>query len=291
MIGVFDSGHGGLTVLNALVGAFPKCGFIYLGDHANAPYGDRSPEDIYELTRSGVEKLFDLGCALVIIACNTAAATSLRRLQQTWLAEHFPDRRVLGVFVPVVEEITEQSWKGNIGAQVIAKPRSVGVFATPRTVESGSFVQEISRLSSEIAVYQQSCPHLVPLIEQGASENVLGKFISEYVSSLMEKVGKKGLDVVVLGCTHYPLIQNLFERALPEGVSILSQPSISATSLALYLERHPEFADSRGQETIIYSTGNAQAASRSASMFLGREIQFSTLETTRLGCGEAIRRL
>ncbi len=158
MIGVFDSGSGGLTVLRALVTRLPEQRFVYLGDHAHAPYGDRDPEEIYELTRLNVERLFGLGCSLVILACNTAAAVALRRLQQTWLQQHYPQQRVLGVLVPVVEAVTRVPWQTKEPTAESERAASrVAIFATARTVESGAYPREIVCRAPAISVLQQAC--------------------------------------------------------------------------------------------------------------------------------------
>ena len=278
MIGVFDSGHGGLTVLRALVRELPERGFVYLGDNAHAPYGDRTPEDIYRLTLACLERLFGFGCRLVVVACNTAAAIGLRRLQQTWLPLHHPDRRVIGVLVPMVEAVTGVPWMAEIEAgRHRGEPRTVAVFATRLTVQSGAFVHEIRKRAAEITVVQQACPALVRLIEQAAPLAQLRPAVQHYTAELMETLNAIPPSAAILGCTHYPLVQNLFAEALPNGVELLSQPEITAKSLAAYLVRHPEFDRADGQPIRFYTSGPAAKVSELASRFYGETLEFRPL--------------
>ncbi|MBP2316677.1 glutamate racemase [Azospirillum soli] len=279
MIGVFDSGHGGLTVLRALVEAAPDRPFVYLGDHAAAPYGPRSEEDIYRLTVQGVERLFAQDCRLVVLACNTAAAVALRRMQRTWLPHAHPGRNVLGVLVPMVEAITRVPWmQEGPSADWLPEPRTVGVFATPATVASGSFPREIGKRAPDVRVVQQACPDLVPLIEQGAPDAVIAPVVRGYVACLLEQLGGETPDAVVLGCTHYPLVARLFADALPAGVEVLCQPSLVAKSLDNYLERHPEYAPrGGGAAPRFFTTGAAEPVGVLAGRFFGRPTAFERL--------------
>ncbi|WP_431856188.1 glutamate racemase [Azospirillum sp.] len=279
-IGVFDSGHGGLTVLRALVEAAPARPFVYLGDNGNAPYGPRSDEDIYRLTVAGVEHLFAQGCGLVVVACNTAAAVALRRMQQTWLRGAYPERNVLGVLVPMVEAITRVPWMAEAPlADRLPEPRTVGVFATAGTVRSGSFPREIGKRAPDVTVVQQACPDLVPLIEEGAPDAAIRPAVRRYVAGLMEQLDGRPLDSVVLGCTHYPLVAHLFAEALPPGVEVLSQPALVARSLEHYLERHPEYAPTGGAADGLrfFTTGDAARVSALAGRFFGSPTPFETL--------------
>lgn len=280
MIGVFDSGHGGLTVLRALTDAAPGRPFVYLGDHANAPYGPRSDEDIYALTIAGVERLFGQGCGLVVLACNTAAAVALRRLQQTWLRDAYPGRNVLGVLVPMVEAITRVPWMVEAPlADRLPEPRTVGVFATAATVNSGSFPREIGKRAPDVTVVQQACPDLVPLIEEGAPDDAIRPAVRRYVAALLDQLPGQRPDSVVLGCTHYPLVAHLFAEALPAGVEVLSQPALVARSLEHYLERHPEYvpAERATAGPRFFTTGDAAWVSALAGRFFGRPTPFETL--------------
>ncbi len=279
LIGVFDSGHGGLTVLRALVDSAPTRPFVYLGDHGAAPYGPRDEEDIHRLTLRGMEHLFDQGCRLVVIACNTAAAVSLRRLQQEWLPTAYPGRNVLGVLVPMVEAITRVPWMiDTVPPDHLAEPRTVGVFATLATVNSGSFPREIGKRAPSVRVVQQACPDLVPLIERGAPDSELAPAVAGYVAALIDRLDGQPLDTVVLGCTHYPLVAHLFSAALPPGVDILSQPLLSARSLEQYLDRHPEYRPEPGETGLrFFTTGSAPLVSELAGRFFGHPTPFERL--------------
>lgn len=275
MIGVFDSGHGGLTILRALHRAMPDHDFLYLGDHHDAPYGDRTPEEIYRLTLAGVSRLFDRGARLVIVACNTASAVALRRLQQTWLDQAYPGRRVLGVLVPMVEAITGTPWMADLTVpRPAGPPRTIGIFATSRTVDSGAYPREIGHRAPEVRVVQQACPQLVPLIEADAPAEEIAGAVRTYADGLLTQLGGAVPDAVMLGCTHYPLAADAFARALPAGVEILSQPALTARSLATYLERHPEF-DRTGQGQVGFmTTGDAARITPLATRFFGKPALF-----------------
>lgn len=279
MIGVFDSGHGGLTILRAAVDRMPDRRYLYLGDHANAPYGGLAPERIYELTRDHVDWLFRAGCRLVLLACNTAAAVALRRLQQTWLPQAWPERRVLGVLVPVVEEVTRVPWHVKTPPPGREEPEVVAIFATRATVESRTYPTEIGLRAPHLIVVQQACPNLAARIETDALDGVLEGQVRAYVARLRTKLGGGVPDSVILGCTHYALVEPMFADALPPGVRILSQPALVAASLEDYLRRHPEF-DPRAQaavETACYTTGDPAKATARAARFFGETIPFQGL--------------
>lgn len=274
MIGVFDSGHGGLTVLEGLQTALPDQGFLYLGDHGNAPYGNRSPDDILRLTIDAVDSLFSMGCPLVILACNTAAASALRRLQQEWLPGAHPDKRVLGVLVPMVEAITGMPWMAEIPASRHAgQARTIGVFGTRQTVASEAYPREIHKRAPEVTVVQQACPHLAGMIEDGADRAEIRRAVHGYVGDLMAQLSDRPPQAVMLGCTHYPLVTDLFAEALPPGVETLSQPDLTARSLKAYLERHPEFS-APFAPTQFFTTGDAARVTALARRFWGREVTF-----------------
>jgi glutamate racemase len=274
MIGIFDSGCGGLTVYDAVRGAFPQRSLLYLGDHANAPYGDRAAAEIQDLTRRSVERLFDFGCTLVILACNTASANALRHLQQTWLPHAYPERRILGVLVPMVEAITGMPWMADPAERPAAPARTVAVFATSRTVTSNAYPAEIAKRAPEVRVVQQACPALVHLIEDHAPRAALREAVGGYAEAMMEQLKGQVPDAVMLGCTHYPLVADLFEEALPAKVEVLSQPTLVARSLAHYIERHPEFDDIEARPPRFLTTGDADHVSTVSSLFLGHEVSF-----------------
>lgn len=279
MIGVFDSGHGGLTILRALVQHLPNRSFLYLGDHAHMPYGERTSAEIIDLTRDAVDYMFQRGCKLTIMACNTAAAVALRTLQQGWLAERYPDRRILGVLVPTVEAVTGVSWLADVApAQPEARRRTIAIFATRRTVASNAYVDEISKRAPEIDVIQQACPDLVNMIERPAPRAELRAAIRRFVSEMMAQLKGRRPDAVMLGCTHYPIIADLFADALPAGWEILSQPQLVARSMADYLGRHPEIdtLDPVPQLQFL-TTGDTASASRFATTFFGKPATFEKL--------------
>lgn len=277
MIGVFDSGHGGLTVLHALSERLPQEAFTYLGDHGNAPYGRRPDEEIYDLTLAAVERLFEAGCLLVLLACNTASAIALRRLQQNWLPSAAPERRVLGVFVPMVEALTAVSWRD--GAPVpgrLPEDGLVGVFATQRTIHSAAYPFEIGLRAPRLRVVSQACPNLVAAIEAGEAEATLRKLVEGYVAEMLQQTEGQPPQAVVLGCTHYPLVARYFAAALPKGARLLDQPRIVADSLCDYLARHQRFAAGPGEEgqRIFLTTGDPERVSTLAGRFFGKEIAF-----------------
>jgi glutamate racemase len=272
VIGIFDSGHGGLTIEKALRERLPAQRFLYFGDHANAPYGLRPAEEIIELTRAGLSKLFDAGCRLVVIACNSAAAVALRHLQQNWLADAYPGHRALGVVVPMVEAITEVPW--SMADRIAHDPTLVGIFGTSATVASGAFPTEIARRTHGITVVQQACPQLAGAIEDGWPDEHLADLIQAYVASLLIRCEGRTLDTAVLGCTHYPLVAKHFRRFLPADTELLSQPDLAAASLEDYLRRHPEFAVPSGESRYVTS-GDPVKVSAIASRFLGEQIRFS----------------
>lgn len=279
MIGVFDSGHGGLTVLRALVTALPERSFVYLGDHAHAPYGGRSSAEIVDLTRAAVKHLFDLDCELVVLACNTAAAVALRTLQQQWLPKEYEGRRILGVLVPTVEAVTGVPWLIDPAHVPAEHGKTIAVFATRRTVESNAYPEEVSKRASGIDLIQIACEGLVDLIERHAPIETLRTAVHGYVSELAKKLDGRTLDAVLLGCTHYPLVADLFAEALPPGVEILSQPDLVARSLEDYLERHRDLdaTDFRGGNLRLLTTGDPDHVSKFATDFFGRAVRFETI--------------
>lgn len=282
MIGVFDSGHGGLTILDALNHRLSRQGFIYLGDHGNAPYGQRSAEEIYQLTQAGVASLFALGCTLVVLACNTAAAVALRRLQQEWLPQNFPQHRCLGVLVPMIEEIAHNPWHAQAGASDWARaPETLAVFATRATVTSGAYVHEVEKRAPRVRIFQQACPDLAGRIEAGADESELAALVTRYVAELLSQLNGAPLDSVVLGCTHYPLVEYLFRAHLPQNVRILSQPLRAAEALTAYLFRHPEMKQfgSQPAEIRAYTTGDPETVTPLASRFFPRHLHWQNLPT------------
>lgn len=268
-IGVFDSGLGGLTILQALTRSLPDQDFVYLGDNANAPYGVRPPDDIYNLTVAGVSRLFDAGCGLVVIACNTASAVALHDLQVNWLnpATH----RVLGVFVPVIEHLTRRDWGDNTPPTHTGL-RDVALFATPATVRSGAFPRELRFRARDVTVVPQACTGLVEAIESGDLDRA-GAVAREHVAALLARLPAP--QSAVLGCTHYPLVEAAFRDALPPETALVSQPDLIAASLGDYLKRHPHFRKGDGDGATDYlTTGDPEAVGGRARVFTGHGLPF-----------------
>lgn len=267
-IGVFDSGYGGLTILDKIRGLMPEYDYIYLGDNARAPYGPRSFDIVYKFTLEAVQHLFNEGCSLIIIACNTASAKALRTIQQNDLPHIAPSRRVLGVIRPTAECI------GNI-----TKTRHVGIFATEGTIKSESYKLEISKLYPDISVLGMACPMWVPLVEYGeyASEGA-DYFVHKRVSDLMSL--DKDIDTIILGCTHYPLLLDKIKKYVPEGVRIIPQGEYVAESLREYLGRHPEIDERCTKNGICryQTTENPDKFKLSAKVFLRSDIEVEKVE-------------
>lgn len=272
MIGVFDSGHGGLTVLRALLQRFPQQGFVYLGDHGNAPYGNRPASEIVDLTRHSCEALFGMGCRLVVLACNTATCVAARPLQREWLptSSYAGTHNVLGIAAPTVEAATQTPW-GVTTPQYPQKYNSdvIAVFGTTRTIASGVFPEEIRKRCPRITVVQQACPQLAGAIEAGRPEAELEAIIMDAVAALGAKTGGEPPHRAILGCTHYPLVEHLFRRHLPRFTRLLSQPEVVADSLEDYLVRHPYYAEPDGsaEHVRFLTTGDPRAVSRVAQIF------------------------
>ncbi|MFN3937898.1 MAG: glutamate racemase [Gemmobacter sp.] len=265
-VGVFDSGLGGLTVHEAVSRRLPDVPFVYFGDNAHAPYGVRDAEDIFNLTCAGVERLWSEGCDLVILACNTASAAALRRMQETWVP---PDKRVLGVFVPLIEALTERQWGDNSPPREVAV-KHVALFATPATVASRAFQRELAFRAIGVDVEAQPCGGLVDAIEQG-DEILAETLVRAHVEALKRRMPHP--EAAILGCTHYPLMEAAFAEALGPEVRVFSQASLVAESLADYLARRPEFLG-RGTVSRYLTTGDPRSVSDKASQFLRRRITF-----------------
>jgi glutamate racemase len=280
MIGVFDSGHGGLTILRALTQHLPNRSFLYLGDHAHMPYGERSSQEIVALTRDAVDFMFRRGCKLALLACNTAAAVALRTLQQGWLAERYPERRILGVLVPTVEAVTGVSWLADaVPVKLDAPRRSIAIFATRRTVASNAYVEEIGKRAPHIDVVQQACPGIVDMIENGTPREEVKRAIDGFVADMLFQLAGRRPDAVMLGCTHYPIVADIFAEALPEGWGVLSQPQLVARSLSDYLGRRPDMdAPDAVPDLEFLTTGDASATSAFATTFFGKSVPFVNVD-------------
>lgn len=269
-IGVFDSGYGGLTILHQMRQLMPQYDYLYLGDNARAPYGPRSFDIVYQFTREAVMKLFDLGCHLVILACNTASAKALRTIQQNDLPGIDPKRRVLGVIRPTAECIGH-----------ITQSRHVGIFATVGTIKSESYVLEIQKLYPDITVTGEPCPMWVPLIENNEYDSPgADYFVEKRIGNLMRRDPK--IDSIILGCTHYPLLLNKILKYVPRGVKIIPQGEYVANSLKDYMVRHPEIdvKCSKGGRCHYMTTESVDKFSESAQLFLHEavDVEQVTLE-------------
>ena len=270
MIGVFDSGIGGLTVLRALTRRFPHVPFVYLGDHANVPYGNRSSAEIVELTRAGVEHLFDAGARLVVLGCNTATAVAARTLQRDWLpTTQWQGRNVLGIVAPTVEASTQTPWAISV-PQYPQKLNTdvIAVFGTFRTISSGVFAEEIRKRCPRVTVLSQVCAELVSAIERRAGTAELDSQVAEGVAELIARNNGAAPHRAILGCTHFPLVEHLFRAHLPPATRLLSQPEIVADSLEDYLSRHPEYIDARAVAGVcLLTTGDSSSVAQAASVF------------------------
>jgi glutamate racemase len=261
-IGIFDSGFGGLTVLKEIEQILPEYDFLYLGDNARTPYGNRSFEIVYAYTLDAVEWLFEQGCRLVILACNTASAKALRTIQQRDLPRLAPERRVLGVIRPVTESVGTMTRSGH-----------VGILATSGTVESQSYVIEIKKYFPGIAVVQEACPMWVPIVENNECDSEgADYFVKQHIDRLL--ASDRYIDTIILGCTHYPLLQKKIRQHLFLDISLISQGEIVAQRLADYLYHHTDLADrcSKQGRRDFYSSEEPEVFNRSAAFFYGKEI-------------------
>jgi glutamate racemase len=266
-IGVFDSGYGGLTILHGIRQQLPQYDYLYLGDNARAPYGPRSFEVVYEFTRQAVLRLFEMGCHLVILGCNTASAKALRTIQQHDLPQWDADRRVLGIIRPTAEVIGS-----------LTKSRHVGVLATEGTIKSESYNLEIQKLHPDITVSGVACPFWVPLVEYNEADSPgADYFVKKRIDQIMTLDPQ--IDAIILGCTHYPLLMPKILKYLPEGVRIVSQGEYVANSLQSYLERHPQIAQkcSQGGNTRYLTTENPDKFKEQAQIFLNEAVEVDNI--------------
>ena len=262
-VGVFDSGYGGLTVLREIRKRMPQYDYLYLGDNARAPYGTRSFDVVYECTLQAVRFLFNQGCHLVILACNTASAKALRSIQQNDLPKIDPQRRVLGVIRPTVEVVAD-----------ISKSRHIGIMATPGTIRSRTYELEIAKLSPNIQVTGEACPMWVPLVECGEYDSPgADYFVKERIENLFRR--DPLIDSVILGCTHYPLLIGKIRKYMPQGIHIIEQGGYVAQSLENYLARHPEMEEriSKGGLARFLTTEQAEAFQQKAAAFMGEQLE------------------
>lgn len=260
MIGVFDSGYGGLTILKGFLDRLPEYDYLYLGDSARTPYGNKSLKIVYEYTRQAVDFLFGRGAGLIILACNTASAKALRKIQQEWLPIHYPERRVLGVVIPLAEAAVETTRWGRIG-----------VIGTRATIESMVYEQELHKLNPNIKVFGWPCPLLVPLVEEGwVGKPETNMILKKYLRPLKSKA----IDSLILGCTHYPFLKKDIVRVMGKNCHVLDTPGIVADKLTEYLNRHPEIETtlSRNRERTFFTTDEPERFRCFGETFLGRKI-------------------
>ena len=267
-IGVFDSGYGGLTILKELVAELPEYDYLYLGDNARTPYGTRSFETVYDYTLECVQHLFEQGCHLVILACNTASAKALRNIQQLDLPKIAPEKRVLGVIRPTTEVIG-----------TFTKTNQVGLFATAGTVASGSYLVETQKFFPEIKLHQEACPMWVPLVENGEFESDgADYFIQKHIDNLLNQAPE--IDTILLACTHYPLLIEKIQKYLPPHIQLVSQAEIVVKSLKAYLERHPEIEKKclKNYQRRFLTTDSAELFNRNSELFFGQKVESEHLK-------------
>lgn len=256
-IGVFDSGLGGLTVLKQFVRVVPAYDYYYLGDNARTPYGDRSQARIYEFTKEAVAYLFERGCGLVILACNTASAEALRRLQHEFLPAYYPDRKILGVLIPT--------------AEVIAKnyaDKKIGIIGTRATIQSEAYVREIKKLAPAARIEQRACPLLVPFIEEGWHDGVPGRMV---IKKYLAPFKQKQINALVLGCTHYALIKQRIAHVMGRRVAIIDPGLVTAQALKTYLGAHPDIEQTLSQNASVtlLSTDASERVTRLVQRYWG----------------------
>ena len=266
-IGIFDSGYGGLTILHGIRQLLPQYDFLYLGDNARAPYGTRSFEVVYEFTRQAVERLFHMGCQLVILGCNTASAKALRTLQEHDLPQWDPNRRVLGIIRPTAEVIG-----------TLTRTRHVGIFATEGTIRSESYNLEIHKLWPDIQVSGVACPFWVPLVEYNEADSPgADYFVKKRIDQLLRMDAE--IDTIILGCTHYPLLLPKIHKYIPRGIRIISQGEYVADALQDYFEKHPEVEQrcTRGGNVHYLTTENPEKFKESAQIFLHEPVEVENI--------------
>lgn len=266
-IGIFDSGYGGLTILHGIRQLLPEYDYLYLGDNARTPYGPRSFDVVYEFTRQAVQRLFEMGCHLVVLGCNTASAKALRSIQQIDLPQWDPNRRVLGVIRPTAEVIGS-----------LTETRHVGVLATEGTIKSESYNLEIQKLHPDIQVSGVACPFWVPLVEYNEADSPgADYFVKKRIEEIMRKDPE--IDALILGCTHYPLLMPKILKYLPAGVRVIPQGEYVAESLQRYLDRHPQIEQrcSRGGNVHYMTTENPDKFKEQAQLFLHEDVEVENI--------------
>jgi len=265
-IGIFDSGFGGLNTMKDIVAELPEYDFIYLGDSARAPYGNRSKEIIYKFSVQAVEFLFKKGCEIVILACNTASSDALHQIQKKYLPKYYPNKKVLGVIIPLAETATFQT-----------KNKKIGIMGTERTVASKAFNRELLKIDSKIKIFQQACPLLVPIVEAGENNSQITKTVlNKYIKTLM----RRKIDTLILGCTHYGILKNKIKKIVGKDVTVISESKIVAKKFKDYLKRHPEIEKkiSKRHKRIFYSTDLTEKFKTLGSNFFGEKIKVQKID-------------
>lgn len=259
-IGVFDSGFGGINILKSITKNLPNYNYVYLGDTARTPYGTRSTEIIYQFSIQAVDFLFKHNCELIVIACNTASSDALRRIQKEYLPTHYPNKKVIGVLVPTAETTALKTTN-----------KRVGVIATEGTVNSGAFVREIIKLDPKIKVFQKACPLLVPIIEAGEQKSEMATLALQYY---LAPLLKKKIDTLVLGCTHYGILESKIKKIVGPEIQIISEARLIPEKLTDYLAQHPEIEKKLGKQKIMtfYSTDLTKKFATLGSQFFGEKI-------------------
>ncbi len=260
LIGIFDSGFGGLSIMKGIVRELPEYDFVYLGDTARVPYGTRSKEIVYEFTKQAVDFLFKNNCELIVFACNTASSDALRLIQRVHVPRKYRGKKVLGVLIPAAEEACEKTSNNKIG-----------VIATGSTVASGSFIREMRKINPQVQVYQKACPLLVPIVEAGEYNSPAAQ---EIIKKYLKPLTDKKIDVLILGCTHYGILEPKIKKIIGKDVKIISEDKIIGGKLRDYLKRHPEIVKKLGRNgrRVFYSTDLTDNFQRLGSKFFGRKI-------------------
>lgn len=260
-VGVFDSGFGGIHILRGIVKELPLYDYLYLGDTARTPYGTRSQEALYEFAKQAVDFLFKNNCELIIFACNTASAEALRNIQREYLSKQYPGKKALGVLIPAAEEAV---------AKTVNK--RIGVIATESTVQSGAFARELTKLNPRIKIFQNVCPLLAPIVEAGEQNSKAAKIMLE---DYLEPLKKKGIDTLILGCTHYGILENSIRKIIGSRVAIISEAKIVPKKLKHYLERHLEIEKKLGRNGVVkfYTTDLTDRFILLGSIFFGEKIK------------------
>lgn len=259
-IGVFDSGFGGINILKGIVKELPSYNYLYLGDTARTPYGTRSKEVVYEFTKQAVDFMFKKDCELIILACNTASSEALRKIQQEYLPKFYPNKKVLGVLIPGVEE-----------AIIKTKKNKIGVIATQGTIKSGAFLRELKKLNKKVKIFQNACPLLVPIIEAGEQNSKITEIVLE---KYLKPLKQKNIDTLILGCTHYGIIENKIKKIMGKNTYIISESKIIPKKLKSYLNNHPEIDNELGKNKKVnfYTTDLTDNFIKLGSKFFGKKI-------------------